>query len=89
MPRVKRTPDVPTDRLDGMLARLKLSGIRDQLDNQSCAIFGALENRSRRSPSSPRYSGRHAGGPPPQPSGIALGRSAEQAGVLAAELLRA
>jgi DNA replication protein DnaC len=33
MPRVKKAPDVPTDRLDEMLARLKLSGIRDQLDN--------------------------------------------------------
>jgi hypothetical protein len=33
MPRAKKTPDVPADRLDGMLARLKLSGIRDQLDS--------------------------------------------------------
>ena len=33
MPRAKKTPDVPTDRLDEMLVRLKLSGIRDQLDN--------------------------------------------------------
>ena len=33
MPRAKRTPDVPTDRLDAMLNRLKLSGIRDQLDS--------------------------------------------------------
>jgi DNA replication protein DnaC len=33
MPRVKKAPDVPTDRLDDMLARLKLAGIRDQLDN--------------------------------------------------------
>jgi len=33
MPRAKKTPDVPADRLDEMLVRLKLSGIRDQLDN--------------------------------------------------------
>jgi DNA replication protein DnaC len=33
MPRMKKTPDLPTDRLDEMLARLKLSGIRDQLDS--------------------------------------------------------
>ncbi len=33
MARAKKAPDVPTDRLDEMLARLKLSGIRDQLDN--------------------------------------------------------
>lgn len=33
MPRARKTPDVPTDRLDEMLVRLKLSGIRDQLDN--------------------------------------------------------
>jgi len=33
MPRAKKTPDVPTDRLDEMLVRLKLSGIRDQLDS--------------------------------------------------------
>jgi DNA replication protein DnaC len=33
MPRAKKTLDVPTDRLDEMLVRLKLSGIRDQLDN--------------------------------------------------------
>ena len=33
MPRDKKTPEVPTDRIDEMLVRLKLSGIRDQLDN--------------------------------------------------------
>jgi DNA replication protein DnaC len=33
MARTKKTPDVPTDRLDEMLVRLKLSGIRDQLDS--------------------------------------------------------
>jgi hypothetical protein len=33
MPRAKKTPEVPTDRLDAMLARLKLAGIRDQLDS--------------------------------------------------------
>ena len=33
MPRTKKTPEVPTDRLDEMLVRLKLTGIRDQLDN--------------------------------------------------------
>jgi DNA replication protein DnaC len=33
MPRAKTTPDMPVDRLDEMLVRLKLSGIRDQLDN--------------------------------------------------------
>jgi DNA replication protein DnaC len=33
MARSKKTPDVPVDRLDEMLARLKLSGIRDQLDS--------------------------------------------------------
>ena len=27
------TPDVPTDKLDAMLARLQLGGIRDQLDS--------------------------------------------------------
>jgi hypothetical protein len=33
MLRTKKTPDVPIDRLDEMLVRLKLAGIRDQLDN--------------------------------------------------------
>lgn len=33
MPGAKKTPDVPADRLDEMLNRLKLSGIRDQLDS--------------------------------------------------------
>lgn len=33
MARTKKAPDVPIDRLDEMLARLKLSGIRDQLDS--------------------------------------------------------
>ncbi len=33
MARSKTTADVPVDRLDEMLARLKLSGIRDQLDS--------------------------------------------------------
>jgi DNA replication protein DnaC len=33
MPRAKTTPDVPTDKLDAMLARLQLGGIRDQLDS--------------------------------------------------------
>jgi DNA replication protein DnaC len=33
MPRAKKPIDVPTDPLDAMLARLKLSGIRDQLDS--------------------------------------------------------
>ena len=33
MPRAKRTPDVPVDKLDAMLARLQLGGIRDQLDS--------------------------------------------------------
>jgi len=33
MPSAKTTPDVPADRLDEMLNRLKLSGIRDQLDS--------------------------------------------------------
>jgi hypothetical protein len=33
MPRAKTLPDIPTDRLDEMLVRLKLSGIRDQLDS--------------------------------------------------------
>lgn len=33
MARATKTSDVPVDRLDEMLARLKLSGIRDQLDN--------------------------------------------------------
>src|SRR5215207_7156011 len=33
MPRAKKMPDMPTDRLDEMLGRLKLSGIRDQLDS--------------------------------------------------------
>lgn len=33
MPRAKKAPHVPTDRLDEMLMRLKLSGIRDQLDS--------------------------------------------------------
>jgi hypothetical protein len=32
MPRAKKTLDVPTDRLDEMPVRLKLLGIRDQLD---------------------------------------------------------
>ena len=33
MPRAKRMPEAPADRLDEMLARLKLSGIRDHLDS--------------------------------------------------------
>jgi DNA replication protein DnaC len=33
MPRAKKAPQVPVDRLDDMLMRLKLSGIRDQLDS--------------------------------------------------------
>jgi hypothetical protein len=33
MPRAKRTPDVPVDKLDAMPARLQLGGIRDQLDS--------------------------------------------------------
>jgi DNA replication protein DnaC len=33
MPREKRMPEAPADRLDEMLARLKLSGIRDHLDS--------------------------------------------------------
>lgn len=33
MPRAKKTADVLVDRLDAMLVRLKLSGIRDQLDS--------------------------------------------------------
>ncbi|SCB55968.1 hypothetical protein GA0061098_10636 [Bradyrhizobium shewense] len=33
MARAKRTTEAPTDPLDAMLARLQLSGIRDQLDN--------------------------------------------------------
>jgi DNA replication protein DnaC len=33
MPRAKKMSDMPTDRLDEMLGRLKLSGIRDQLDS--------------------------------------------------------
>lgn len=33
MPRAKKTPQVPIDRLDEMLMRLKLSGIRDQIDS--------------------------------------------------------
>ncbi|MBM3525469.1 MAG: AAA family ATPase [Alphaproteobacteria bacterium] len=33
MARATKTPDVPSDRLDGMLVRLKLTGTRDQLDS--------------------------------------------------------
>jgi DNA replication protein DnaC len=33
MPRAKKAPDMPTDRLDEMLVRLKLGAIRDQLDS--------------------------------------------------------
>jgi DNA replication protein DnaC len=33
MARAKKATEVPTDRLDAMLARLQLSGIRDQLDS--------------------------------------------------------
>src|SRR6201988_3932345 len=33
MPRAKRMPEAPADRLDEMLARVKLSGIRDHLDS--------------------------------------------------------
>jgi DNA replication protein DnaC len=33
MPRAKRMPEAPADRLDEMLARLKLSSIRDHLDS--------------------------------------------------------
>ena len=33
MPRAKKMVETPSDPLDGMLARLKLGGIRDQLDN--------------------------------------------------------
>ena len=33
MPRAKKATEAPTDRLDAMLARLQLFGIRDQLDS--------------------------------------------------------
>lgn len=33
MPRARKTPHVPVDRLDEMLTRLQLTGIRDQLDS--------------------------------------------------------
>jgi DNA replication protein DnaC len=33
MPRAKKAPETPSDPLDAMLARLKLGGIRDQLDS--------------------------------------------------------
>jgi DNA replication protein DnaC len=33
MARARKATETPTDRLDAMLARLQLSGIRDQLDN--------------------------------------------------------
>ena len=33
MPRAKKAPEIASDPLDVMLARLKLSGIRDQLDS--------------------------------------------------------
>jgi DNA replication protein DnaC len=33
MARTKKATEAPIDRLDTMLARLQLSGIRDQLDN--------------------------------------------------------
>ena len=33
MVRAKKTTEAPTDRLDAMLARLQLPGIRDQLDS--------------------------------------------------------
>ena len=33
MSRAKKTPDMPKDRLDEMLERLKLGAIRDQLDS--------------------------------------------------------
>jgi len=33
MARAKKPAEAPTARLDGMLARLQLGGIRDQLDN--------------------------------------------------------
>jgi hypothetical protein len=33
MAREKKAIEAPTDPLDAMLARLQLSGIRDQLDN--------------------------------------------------------
>jgi DNA replication protein DnaC len=33
MPGTKKTPEMPSDPLDQMLTRFKLSGIRDQLDN--------------------------------------------------------
>ena len=33
MARVKKATETPTDPLDAMLARLKLGGIRDQLDS--------------------------------------------------------
>ncbi|MEY9181844.1 hypothetical protein [Bradyrhizobium sp. USDA 313] len=33
MARIKKATEAPIDRLDAMLARLQLAGIRDQLDN--------------------------------------------------------
>lgn len=33
MARTKKVTEAPTDRLDALLARLQLSGIRDQIDN--------------------------------------------------------
>ena len=51
MPRAKTTPDVPTDKLDAMLARLQLGGIRDQLDSLlDEAARSNLDLREKRSP---------------------------------------
>ena len=44
MPRAEKAPKLPMDRLDEMLARLKLSRIRDQLDNWTSPEF--LEGHS-------------------------------------------
>ena len=50
MPRAKTTPDVPTDKLDAMLARLQLGGIRDQLDSLLERRRGRTCRREKRSP---------------------------------------
>ena len=56
MPRAKKMPDMPTDRLDEMLGRLKLSGIRDQLD--SLLDEAARPNLSARESASARSQAR-------------------------------
>lgn len=56
MARAKKATEAPTDPLDAMLARLQLSGIRDQLDSLlDEAARANLSARCQRAAESPQF----------------------------------